>query len=104
MCGAQELSGGYSLPAGTGANEDFGSSHKAFRWPSEGEGACRKGKGEKQEKIFLPHFLVKWGEASLSTFLFPCPELSHVTTPTSQGAGREFLAMFPERRGHLCHR
>lgn len=55
-----------SLPAGTGANEDFESSHKAFRWPSEGERACRKGKGEKEEKIFLPLFSGQMGRGITS--------------------------------------
>lgn len=55
-----------SLPAGTGANVDFDSSHKAFRWPSEGERACRKGKGEKEEKIFLPLFSGQMGRGITS--------------------------------------
>lgn len=56
----------FSLPAETGASEDLGSSQKAFRWPSEGDRACREGKGEKEEKIFLPLFSGQMGRGITS--------------------------------------
>ena len=56
----------FSLPAETGASEDFGSSHKAFRWSSQGDRACRKGKGEKEEKTFLPLFSGQMGRGITS--------------------------------------
>lgn len=102
MCGAQGWVGGYSLcPQGLGLMRILILHTRLLGGPQRGKEPVEKGKERKRRRFFCPCFLAKWGEASLPTFLFLWPELSHVTTPTGQGNWGRISSYVPRNKGDI---
>lgn len=102
MCGAQSWVGGYSLcPQGPGLMRILGLHTRLLGGPRRAKKPVEKGKERNRRRFFCPYFLVKWEEASLTTFLFLCPELRHVTTPTGQGSWERISSYVPRKKGDI---